>query len=390
MNKIRKISVALSLALGLGLNVQSAAADVVSANVSSAVLLDVLESEFADGIDKEKFLERIHQGYRIGYTFDELVTPCLRSVVSGLNKGHVCMHFITEVADRHNRMVDTVNELLNSYVVEGILPATKTARTDDGDYYAAYIKIPDAVMDGYFPPIVYERLSKQTAVFAHADNKFMCALGNYATCIPTRDSRFYFEYRTRTGQPNTLNVLPADAPDADWDGVGAELMMFLERNDNEHHAIQALMEYDWMASDAQSDNVDYPEVVNKYLTARANAIDDCYYQFRERMPSLHITMGGVESKDECAGQTCTVYINYIDVHHECTYPRYDLEYKVFLMENPEWANVLEPKAEGGASITNPAEQMDTPDLGSMQTQEIEPVEIVAPTQPEARRGRRKN
>lgn len=312
--------------------------DGIGGSVSVAVLSDVLDGPAGAQIDADKFVDLLftYDVEGLGIHLSDMVDPCLRSVVDGADRVHVCRDFIDAVYENHNAYVRAVNALLNDYVVNGILPGDrKHARTDDGAYYAAYIKIPETVDLSKIPSRTAARLSQQMAVFASGSDAFVCSLGVVWACKPTAQSTYHFQYEYRRGQPNRIVVIdPSTSPDIP---IGVQETYFL------NGPLQDRRTANWRLNDygmnAPSDNVSHDAehpVVASYREARNRAVGDCVEEFRARMPNTPLGHNDLEVSEACMWGRCAIMLQYIDITHTCVVPSYATEYKSLIAEHPEY------------------------------------------------------
>ena len=310
-------------------------ADGISGTVSVAVLSDVLDGPAGAQIDADKFVDLLFTDdvYSVGISLTDMVGPCLQSVVDGADRADVCRDFINAVYKNHNAYVRAVNALLNDYVANGILPGDrKHARTDDGTYYAASIKIPETVLSK-IPALIAASLSQQRAIFTSRSDAFVCSLGFGGACKPTAQSTYHFQFEYGDGRPNRIAVIdPSTSPDIP---IGVQATHFLDSGSwILHDAQDALKDYEMNTLRYNiSYDAEHP-VVTLYRNDRDHAVDDCIEELRDRMP--HTPLQGLEVSETCLGPLCTIILQYIDIKHTCVVPSYAKAYQSLIAQHPEY------------------------------------------------------
>lgn len=362
MNKIRKISVALSLTLGLGLNVQSAMAGdgaVYMQRVSNLALLGALEEMDDAVLDKEAFVDACQQ-YNFELELTEVAAICLQTVgATGVNNVSVCQRFVREVALIQSEIATAVNSGMMRYAaVDGIRPdKTKiSAITPDGVYMATAMEFPDYMDFSQMSEYDARQLRDYKVIFEVADDKFVCAPHiDSHVCRESIDSDVYFELmfgeikiKAASGWGGALDFLPV-----------------------RYAGIPKFRGLKYAADSLFDEAYSYANVYeNPTELAQRRAIKHCLNGVRGATVNVAAT-----HTTHCNGSECRVTVSYAGMKYDC---KFGPNWEILPDSNPETFHEIGAVEIVGSvrSLENPAEEREAEDSGNMPTYGITAVEIV--------------
>ena len=385
MNKIRKISVALSLALGLGLNVQSAMAGEIM-GVSKLALLGALQQMDDATLDKDAFVNAC-QRYGYGLTLGDVAAICLQTVgATGRDNVRVCDVLVNNVAYVQNEYVDLINSGMMRYALDGIRPdKTKiSAITPDGAYFASAMEFPDYVDFSQLSDVDAVDLRGQNVIFRASDDLFICAPHIYSeACRANVDSDMYFDLKS-----GELTMKPV----AGWDrSIDYLPVKYAGIKKFEHFGSDGHMGF---ASDLINDAYEYAAVYDRHAELYSDPVDVAQEEAIRYCEDRIIASTMVDTEPRhttrCNGSACYVTITNAGMTYQCKFgPNWEKlldsdpvpVYGLVDVPEPQTGNSTTTRVHGDPRLgeilpTTDSGNATESDSGNMSTHEIGVVEIV--------------